>query len=144
MSSREVKLSSKSKIQIALLIVLLVVLFIFHFLMTNNIVVSFIEILPYFVVLYFLYENFKSRDVLHLMHEQPSKEAANYKIKKNLQQSKKKMGVLLTIGLIGISILFLVVNDKYAVARLLTPLPIASSATYDTVKNYGKLLYNQQ
>lgn len=112
--------------------------------MTNNIVVSFIEILPYFVVLYFLYENFKSRDVLHLMYEQPSKEAANYKIKKNLQQSKKKMGVLLTIGLIGISILFLVVNDKYAVARLLTPLAIASSATYDTVKNYGKLLYNQQ
>ena len=135
-------MSSKSKIQIALLIVLLVVLFIFHFLMTNNIVFSFIEILPYFVVLYFLYENFKSRDVLHLMHEQPSKESADYKIKKKLQQSQKKMGVFLTIGIIGIIILFLVVNDKYAVARLLTPLAIASSAAYDTIKNYENMLYN--
>lgn len=135
-------MSSKSKIQIALWIVLLVVLFIFHFLMTNNIVFSFIEILPYFVVLYFLYENFKSRDVLHLMHEQPSKESADYKIKKKLQQSQKKMGVFLTIGIIGIIILFLVVNDKYAVARLLTPLAIASSAAYDTIKNYENMLYN--
>lgn len=135
-------MSSKSKIQIALWIILLVVLFIFHFLMTNNIVFSFIEILPYFVVLYFLYENFKSRDVLHLMHEQPSKESADYKIKKKLQQSQKKMGVFLTIGIIGIIILFLVVNDKYAVARLLTPLAIASSAAYDTIKNYKNMLYN--
>lgn len=135
-------MSSKSKIQIALWIILLVVLFIFHFLMTNNIVFSFIEILPYFVVLYFLYENFKSRDVLHLMHEQPSKESADYKIKKKLQQSQKKMGVFLTIGIIGIIILFLVVNDKYAVARLLTPLAIASSAAYDTIKNYENMLYN--
>lgn len=135
-------MSSKSKIQIALWIILLVVLFIFHFLMTNNIVFSFIEILPYFVVLYFLYENFKSRDVLNLMHEQPSKESADYKIKKKLQQSQKKMGFFLTIGIIGIIILFLVVNDKYAVARLLTPLAIASSATYDTIKNYENLLYN--
>lgn len=135
-------MSSKSKIQIALWIILLVVLFIFHFLMTNNIVFSFIEILPYFVVLYFLYENFKSRDVLHLMHEQPSKESADYKIKKKLQQSQKKMGVFLTIGIIFIIILFLVVNDKYAVARLLTPFAIASSATYDTIKNYENLLYN--
>lgn len=85
-------MSSKSKIQIALWIILLVVLFIFHFLMTNNIVFSFIEILPYFVVLYFLYENFKSRDVLHLMHEQPSKESADYKIKKNCNKAKKKWG----------------------------------------------------
>lgn len=136
-------MSSKSKIQIALWIILLVVLFIFHFLMTNNIVFSFIEILPYFVVLYFLYENFKSRDVLHLMHEQPSKESADYKIKKKLQQSQKKMGVFLTIGIIGIIILFLVVNDKYAVARLLTPLAIASSAAYDTIKNYENMLYNE-
>lgn len=135
-------MSSKSKIQIALWIILLVVLFIFHFLMTNNIVFSFIEILPYFVVLYFLYENFKSRDVLHLMHEQPLKESADYKIKKKLQQSQKKWGFFLTIGIIGIIILFLVVNDKYAVARLLTPLAIASSATYDTIKNYENLLYN--
>lgn len=143
MNSRDIKLSSKTKIQLAIWIFLLIAIFIFHYLMTNNILISFLEISPYFVVLYFLYKNFRSRDVLDLIDEQPSRKAADYKIKKRLQQSKNEMRIFLTIGMIGISILFLVVDDKYAVARLLTPFAIAGSATYNTVKNYDGLLYKE-
>lgn len=144
MISKNIKLSSKSKIQLALWIILLVVIFIFHYLMTHNIMFSFIETLPYFVVTYFLYENFKSRDILYLIDEQQSEKATNYKIKNRLKQSKKIFVGILTIGVIGISILFLVADDKYAVARLLPVFAIAGSTTYNTVANYESLLHTKQ
>ena len=143
MVSKDLNLSSRSKIQILIWIILLVVIFSFHIFMTNNVLFSFVETFPYLIILYFLYENLLSRDFLHLENDNPSSIPRVPDINVYLNKLKIKLIGLLIMAIVGIIFLFLTINDKYFVARLLNPLAIASSATYSTYDNYKKLLSNQ-